>query len=87
MDLLDRCNIFRLLGEEFAIHELIDYPPPYARTAYNLETLVKCIRSYLSQGHFEGDFDDWLENPVVPVVPPPDEAALPPWICSQVCSK
>ena len=44
----------------------------------SLKVLLKCISSYLSRGHFEGDLDTWLTNPVIPVVPADGGDALPP---------
>merc|ERR1711888_535124 len=60
------------------IHELMEYPVPYARNSSNLKILLKCVVSYLSRGHFEGELDEWLNNPVVPAPAPDGGVALPP---------
>merc|ERR1712215_270785 len=60
------------------IHELMEYPAPYARNSSNLKTFLKCVVSYLSRGHFEGELDEWLNNPIVPAPAPDGGVALPP---------
>ena len=57
------------LCEEVNLTELIDWHPPYARSAGNLKILLKAIVSYLSRGNFEVILDQWLALPVVPVEP------------------
>ena len=60
------------------IQELMDFPPPYVRNTASLKILLKCITTYLSRGHFEGDLDAWLINPVVPVAVADGGVELPP---------
>ena len=43
--------------------------PPFLRTAYNSETVLKCIETYLSRDNFEDNFNTWLRNPVIPENP------------------
>ena len=44
----------------------------------DLETILKCIETYLSRGNFEDQLDAWIENPLVPVDPaiPPGEGSV-----------
>ena len=70
--------LFRQICIEAGIHELMDFPAPYARSPASLKVILKCISSYLSRGHFEGDLDTWLTNPVIPVVPAEGGVELPP---------
>ena len=57
--------LFRQMCVDAGLHELMDFPAPYARSPASLKVLLKCISSYLSRGHFEGDLDTWLTNPVI----------------------
>ena len=69
---------FQVICGEAMIHELMEYPAPYARNSSNLKTFLKCVVSYLSRGHFEGELDEWLNNPIVPAPAPDGGVALPP---------
>ena len=69
---------FRQICAEAGIQDLMDFPPPYVRNPASLKIILKCITTYLSRGHFEGDLDAWLINPVVPVAPAEGEVELPP---------
>ena len=44
----------------------------------DLETILKCIETYLSRGNFEDQLDAWIENPLVAVDPaiPPGEGSV-----------
>ena len=70
--------LFRQICIEAGIHDLMDFPPPYVRSPASLKVILKCISTYLSRGHFEGDLDTWLINPVIPVAPAAGEVELPP---------
>ena len=74
---MNQAEFVQICGEA-GIHELMEYPAPYVRNTSNLKVLLKCVATYLSRGHFEGDLDAWLYNPVVPVPAPDGGVALPP---------
>ena len=71
---MNEAQFVQICGEA-GIQELMDYPPPYVRTISSLKVFLKCVTTYLSRGHFEGDLDAWLINPVVPVAAPGGEIA------------
>ena len=74
---LNEVQFWQICGEA-GIQDLMDFPPPYVRNPASLKIMLKCITTYLSRGHFEGDLDAWLINPVVPVAAPEGGVELPP---------
>ena len=56
---------FRGLCKLYGLEELLAFPQLYSRTANNLETILKCIKTYLSRGNFEDNLNNnWLRSPV-----------------------
>ena len=74
---MNEAQFVQICGEA-GIQELMDFPPPYVRNTAGLKILLKCVTTYLSRGHYEGDLDAWLINPVVPVAAPEGGHELPP---------
>ena len=48
---MDELEFQQICGEAM-IHELMEYPAPYARNSSNLKILLKCVVSYLSRSHY-----------------------------------
>ena len=53
-------NSITNLARNLALHECMDWPAPYLRSASKLMVLLKCIRSYLSRGNIETSLDAWI---------------------------
>ena len=57
------------LGTRYALQELCQIAPPFTRSRYNLETIVKSIDTYLSRGGIEERLAAWLRAPALPLNP------------------
>ena len=69
-------NFLSQLCVEYNIEELMAWPAPYERTWANLRVFLKAVSSYMSRGNFEAGLDEWVNRPVIPVVPVEAEDVL-----------